>query len=177
MTVSRLLSSLSSMKTIFLLRHAQTHPPSYTFSDRERVLTNAGQAQARTLGEFLQKNNYYPNAVLCSPAVRTRQTLEGICEHVEGLRVEYPEKLYGASLNDHMSILQNLNKNFDSIMIIAHNPGIFELALRLANEEGRDRIGVSYAPGTLTVLSHKNGWADLPSGSSRVIDLFKPVAD
>ena len=69
-------------KRLFLLRHASTAPRS-SGSDIDRVLSPQGHADAAALGAFMSEKGYIPDAVLCSPAPRTRQTLEEVRKSVD----------------------------------------------------------------------------------------------
>ncbi|MFT9142880.1 SixA phosphatase family protein, partial [Acetobacter orientalis] len=69
-------------RKLLLLRHAEAAPaPMGDFSsaaDHARPLTAAGLAAAQRCGLWLRQQGLSPDYVVCSPAVRTRQTLEGL---------------------------------------------------------------------------------------------------
>lgn len=130
--------------------------------------------QAHRLGHIMAQKAYCPALVLCSPAQRTRQTLEGILKTIPDLVVEYPERLYSATKDDHMDVIHGLGTSYESAMIIAHNPGVFELAHGLANGDTRDMIGFSYPPATMVVLKFDvKAWADVDLGLGKVLNVYK----
>ena len=78
--------------------------------------------------------------MLCSPARRSRETLERV-EAAFGDRVKarFEEALYGASEAELLARLRALPPELDSVMIVGHNPGLKDLALALASE-GAERV-------------------------------------
>jgi phosphohistidine phosphatase len=56
---------------VVLVRHAEAAPGD---PDELRTLTPEGRAQARALGEQLRAEGVEPDAVLCSPLLRARET-------------------------------------------------------------------------------------------------------
>lgn len=120
------------MKTLYLLRHAKTEPGEATQQDHERRLLGRGQRDAMHLGEWLGKQLWRPDLVLCSSSVRTRQTLEQMNLGLAvPLQAQYSEQLYLASAGDLLQIVQQLDDTIRSAMIIGHNPGIHQLCLML----------------------------------------------
>ena len=63
---------------LILWRHAEAEEAQPGMSDLERALTSKGQKQARRMGQWL--NTQLPDScrILCSPAVRTLQTVEAL---------------------------------------------------------------------------------------------------
>jgi phosphohistidine phosphatase len=56
---------------LLIVRHAEAAPGD---PDESRALTTAGRDQARRLGDELRGDGLVPNAVLCSPLLRARET-------------------------------------------------------------------------------------------------------
>jgi phosphohistidine phosphatase SixA len=75
-------SKIMPMKTLMLLRHAKAGFDLSGQADAERVLTHAGKQDALKLGYKLKGRNDRVDHYLCSPATRTRQTLEAIREAI-----------------------------------------------------------------------------------------------
>jgi phosphohistidine phosphatase SixA len=62
------------MRDLILLRHAHAEPASAGQDDRQRGLSDTGQAEARAAGDWLAEHGATPGRVLCSPAQRTLMT-------------------------------------------------------------------------------------------------------
>ena len=115
---------------LYLLRHAKSSWESYR-DDHERVLSNRGRKDARTLGEYLCKNIINFENTLCSSSYRTRETIS-IINKVSPYSIDeinYLDSLYHASSNKIKEIIQNHTNK--SLLIVAHNPGISELISEL----------------------------------------------
>jgi phosphohistidine phosphatase len=123
-------------REIFLLRHSKSDWDSHR-SDHERPLNKRGQQNAKRIARWLKEKYLYPSLVLCSTAVRTRQTLAPIVETLELShdRIKYLDELYLAELNTLLSILRNIESAESSVMLVGHNPGMEELVSALASTD------------------------------------------
>lgn len=74
------------MPTLILLRHAKAEASGVgsAGTDIERELAQRGREQARAAAQLLVDHGLVPDIVLCSAAVRTRQTWEGISAELPG---------------------------------------------------------------------------------------------
>ena len=64
------------MKTIYLLRHAKSSWKDDSLDDFDRPLAARGRKAAKMVAEYLIRHRIEPAQILCSSAVRTRETLE-----------------------------------------------------------------------------------------------------
>jgi phosphohistidine phosphatase len=85
------------MPTLYLLRHAKSSWGDPELPDHDRPLAPRGERAAALIGEHLRSAGIAPALVLCSSAVRARETLDRVAPEGE-LRIE-PE-LYGAEEHD-----------------------------------------------------------------------------
>lgn len=155
------------MKTLFILRHAEAAPAAEDFS---RSLTAKGIRDMQAMTSRLGECDLRPDFVLCSPAKRTRMTLENL---LPGVQAEFPEAMYNGSAGTHYEFLKRGNDGFRSVMIIAHNPGIFNLTRFLA-APGPD-VPKDYVPGTLTIFECAiERWAGLMPGVNRIVRVLAP---
>lgn len=159
------------MKRLLLLRHAKAVRDS-AGGDHERALNARGRSNAAALGAFLQKSGFAPDMVLCSTAKRTTETWELVAEEL-GLatKVAFLEALYLASSKKIQNIVRNADG--DTLLIVAHNPGIEECAAELAHKPGikdevarLERLEEKFPTCALAVLEFEiESWKDLaPSG-------------
>ena len=68
------------MKEIFILRHAKSSWDNINLSDFERPLAKRGINDANTMCDYLSKNSFSVDKVLCSNATRTKETLDIISD-------------------------------------------------------------------------------------------------
>ena len=71
----------TSTKKLFLMRHAKSDWADSSLSDMERPLNARGRASAPLMARWIQSHRSIPDVVLCSTAIRTRQTLGLLIEN------------------------------------------------------------------------------------------------
>jgi phosphohistidine phosphatase len=136
--------------TLYLLRHADALPFSAS-GDFTRTLSNLGKQQVAALATTLEASPLVVDYVYCSKAPRALQTWEGIKVHVTCDHVEISEYFYNitaSAIREYVSLHPGC-----TVMVIAHNPGIAELAYALALATGHPippAIADHYPPCTLT---------------------------
>lgn len=138
-------------KKIILLRHAEASNANFSTNDFNRSLSHSGQQQALSIGQRIYRHVTSPISVVCSTAVRTRQTLEALnIDHI--LDVHYYESLYNGDLTDYLEVITKAS-NFP-LLLIGHNPVISELAtlLRRPDDTTIDYRGFM-APANLVEIS------------------------
>ncbi len=120
------------MKKLYLLRHAEAEKKTGQ-SDFERSLTSFGEFQAELLGEHMKENSIIPNLIICSDAIRTKQTLHAINKSLKLSHnaLVYEHKIYNSSVEELENQILHTKDSVDSLMLIAHNPAITTLPLKL----------------------------------------------
>jgi phosphohistidine phosphatase len=166
------------MKRVYLLRHAKSSWKDSSLADRDRPLARRGRRAAKSMAGHLEAERIRPDRVLCSPACRTRETLERI-EGAFGDRVEttFDEALYAASEAGLLARLEALPEDVGSVMVIGHNPGLEELALALAAEgPGLARMREKYPTAALATIDlPATRWSELERGSGELVGYVRPA--
>ena len=116
---------------LHLLRHAKTNPLSPTSLDFDRELLPRGYEQINELKTFLKAHPIEPNIILCSSAMRTRQTLAEIQDLWPSASIRFIDDLYLASKQEILSEICALQTP-EEILVVGHNEGLSELAMNLA---------------------------------------------
>jgi phosphohistidine phosphatase len=115
--------------------------------------------------------------VLCSSSLRTRQTLAAILPALgDALEIRIERALYGTGAAQLLERLQHLPARVSSAMLIAHNPGIQDLALALA-AGGPALAGLreKFPTGALATLEvDVERWRDLDHGTATATTLVTP---
>lgn len=160
------------MPKLFLLRHAQAGS-SLSKNDKDRPLSPHGIQQAKLVAPYLQDIDL----ALCSNAKRTKMTLETTIDAGASIKkIEYLETLYNAPLGDILSALQSCEGQ--NIIIVAHNPGIHQLAGTLAGNGEKsqlEQIRLFYQPATLAIFDCDiENWAEIQPQANTLIDLIIP---
>jgi len=165
------------VRTVILLRHGKSSWSDSSVADIDRPLAPRGERASRRIAKYMRRKGIRPALVLCSPALRTRQTLEAI-EPSLGKRctVELVPQLYAASERELLEQLQALPESVSSVMLIGHNPGLHNLAVVLASR-GADlpQLEEKFPTGGLaTLIVHSKSWAALSPGDAELIDYAVP---
>ena len=118
-------------RRLILLRHAKSDWPDVP--DRDRPLAKRGRRDAPRIGRWLHDHGYLPDVVICSTARRTEQTWELVAPELAGApSVRFEPRAYAASALTLRYLLQELPGRYRAALLIAHNPGLSELAASLA---------------------------------------------
>jgi phosphohistidine phosphatase len=165
------------VKRVYLLRHAKSSWKDGSLADRDRPLAGRGKRAAKAIAGHLEAERIRPDLVLCSPARRTRETLERV-EGAFGDRVEarLEEALYGASEAELLAVLEALPDDVGAVMLIGHNPGLEELALALASEgPGLARMREKFPTAALATIDlPADRWSEIERGSGELAGYVRP---
>ena len=122
------------LEELVLLRHAHALHPEGWQADAQRALSAVGQGEAMRAGEWLRGLDT-PDAVLCSPAVRTRETLAQVTAAGCPLpAARFEADIYDASLGDLLGAIERQLADVPDtcrLWLIGHNPGLEQLVFHL----------------------------------------------
>ena len=118
------------MIKLHLLRHAKTNHHSPTGLDFDRELLPRGYEQIAELKNFLKEHPIDPKIILCSSAMRTRQTLAEFQGLWPSASIRFIDDLYLASKQEILSEICALQTS-DEMLVVGHNEGLSELAMNL----------------------------------------------
>lgn len=146
------------MLTLALLRHAKSSWDQPGLDDFDRPLNARGTDAAPLMGAEIRRIGLQPDITLCSPALRTRQTLQlALPELVaSGRGVRFDRDLYTASAEDLLAILRALPSEAKVALIVGHNPAMHNLALALVGSGAKEDLADltdTYPTGALAVLT------------------------
>ena len=169
-----------AVKSILLLRHAKSAWKDAHLADHDRPLSPRGARNAAALARYLPSLGLRVDLVLCSTALRTRQTLAALMGQWRGpappLALE--AGLYLASDTALLARLQALPEQVSTVLLVGHNDGIWQLAQGLAGRGDarlREMLAERYPTGCLSMLQCKDRpWAELAWGSAELIALVRP---
>lgn len=145
---------------LWLLRHAKSSWDDPGVEDRERPLASRGERAADRMRDYVAAEGIRPALVLCSSALRTRQTLARVLPALEPeLEVRVESSLYTFDAAPLLDRLRAVSEGVASVMLIGHNPAIHELAVILATRGERvEALAQKYPTGALAEI-------DFPAGS------------
>lgn len=118
------------MKTLHLVRHADSGFAGYGISDFERILTAQGISDAQMMSKRLLSRGANVEMIVSSSATRAKNTALIFLEtlSVETRDFQLKDELYEAVLPVFFNIIEELPDDVSGILIVAHNPGLSEFA-------------------------------------------------
>jgi phosphohistidine phosphatase len=165
------------MKRLFLLRHAKSSWDDPELEDHERPLASRGRQGAKRVAAYMRENDFKPAIVLCSTALRARQTLELVAPAFpKQTEIEIERSLYSAGGRDLMTRLRRVRPDAQSVLLIGHNPAMQHLALIVASEsEQMEPIRKKFPTAALAVLDVRiEDWGELGPGDGDLADFITP---
>ena len=168
------------MKTLLLLRHAKSAWSDARLADHDRPLNRRGERAAKAMADHLAASDWRPELILCSTALRTRQTLAALVGRLPppAPPIALEKGLYLASERVLLEHLRAVDDGVSSVLLIAHNDGIGDLAASLAGSGPAgplERLREKYPTGALAVLAVPVGsWRDLEPGAARLVEFTRP---
>src|SRR5262245_35321874 len=164
------------MLTLLLLRHAKSSWDDTSLDDFERTLNKRGEAAAPRMGQFMAQHGLAPDLVLCSTALRARQTLDLVLPKLsERPQVIYEDSFYLVAPSVMLARLQAVDPKQRSVMIVGHDPGMQGLALDMAGDGDPkllQALSAKFPTAGLAVIRFKSRlWSKVAAGAGR-LELF-----
>ena len=124
------------MKTLLLTRHAKSSWNDASLPDRDRPLAPRGERDAATMGRRLSQRHVDPGLIMCSPAVRAFATARIIARGLDYKRerITVEDRLYAASMDTLIEVIEELDDALDCVMLVGHNPECSALAYHFCSE-------------------------------------------
>lgn len=160
------------IRNLLLLRHAEAAERLALQNDYDRPLTERGIQQAVNVGHYLTTNEWQPQLILASPALRTRTTAKIVAD-----AIGYPEGeillepvIYNGSVQHLYQCVRQVHTDFTTVLVVAHNPGISYLGewLTKVPETALKPAGVLRIEFELAL------WSDLREGCGKWESIFQP---
>src|SRR5262249_42409731 len=170
------LSYRCCVKRLFLLRHAKSAWDDPALRDRDRPLAPRGRKAAKRVGRWAKPHGVTPQLVVCSSAIRAKQTLQRVLPSIGEPDVWVEVTLYAAGGETLLSRIRALPDEADEVMLVGHNPGLTEVLLLLAAPgKLRKRAAVNVPTGALAELEADVArWADVAPGGARLAEFVLP---
>lgn len=121
------------MKTLFLVRHAKSSWKSPVLSDHDRPLNSRGQLDAPLMATWLKDRGLVPDSILSSTALRALETARifaATLDKNEHLQLE--RLLYTANVQGMWRVIESLENQLDTVLLVGHNPALFEFVRQFA---------------------------------------------
>lgn len=166
------------MLRLYVMRHAKSSWAVPGARDFDRELNDRGVSDLVLVAKELRSNSYLPEKVLCSPAERTRQTLDGIRPALnDSTEIAFEQRLYSGGLEDYMTLIRE-EKTTSSLMTIGHNPMSGSVAFSLVgggDPELVELISYKYPTACVAVIDFdSSSWSEIGKRSGTLVDCIIP---
>lgn len=172
------------MKRLILFRHAKSSWTDSGLADHDRPLAPRGRRAAPAMARWLHDHDFLPRRVVCSSALRTRQTWSLLAEVWETLGADglpdvvVDRDLYLAHPGDIRAVVTESPMDLDALMLVGHNPGLHDLAATLATPgatRSHRRLARKFPTAAVAVLDFDvERWSDLRPGEGRLVAFMRP---
>lgn len=146
------------MHRLILMRHATAERDAPSGRDRDRPLSASGRSDAALMGRELARRGLRPDHALVSPAVRTRQTWDGLHDAFGDVVIKLEDPLYNAGPDTLRRFVEASEDEAGCLMVVAHNPGIHMLAVEYLIESAAspsvlDRMSGGFPTGAAAIFT------------------------
>ncbi len=167
------------MRRLILFRHAKAEPSESGLEDRARVLIERGRKDAGKIGAYMKSHALVPDRVVISPAARTQETWKftaAAFRPAPGATTADP--LYEATPHAIFGVIKEAPAAAHTLMVVAHNPGLHEVALMLiasGDIDARERLREKLPTAGLVVIDFAfDDWSKLHPQSGRLERFVSP---
>ncbi|MEJ2425335.1 MAG: histidine phosphatase family protein [Candidatus Thiodiazotropha sp.] len=166
------------MRELMLLRHGKSDWAEQV-EDFKRPLMDRGRRSAQLIGVWLQQQQFKPDYVISSPAVRAVDTADKTVK-VMGLDFEsiiQDRRIYGARLEDLLQVLASIPSSPRRVLLVGHNPGLEILVEYLQGERiPLPKDGKLLPTATLARIAMPDEWGELKSGCGSLQEITRASA-
>lgn len=119
------------MRRLMLLRHAKSDWP-VGVDDHDRPLAGRGRRASPSMGRYMAEEGLVPDLAIISTARRAQETWElARPAFVAEIFQRNERRIYEAPASAILDVITETGSEIRSLLLVGHNPGIQELALKL----------------------------------------------
>lgn len=162
---------------LWLLRHAKSSWDDADLPDEERPLAPRGQQAADRVRAYLAAEGIAPELVLCSAALRARETFARVLPGLGNeMQVLIEPGLYTFDSEVLLERLTRVPNGVASVMLVGHNPAMEELAARIADRGDRlDALREKYPTAGLAEIEFPAGsWETIADRPGELVRFVVP---
>lgn len=167
-------------KKLTLLRHAKSGWDDPVARDFDRPLNKRGEKAARVIGKWMREEGMDFDHIVASPAVRVIDTLDHVAA-IFGKRLEptWERRVYLASSATLMDVLREIEGDYQSVLMIGHNPGLEDLILDIVPDEKgddlRDSVYEKYPTAAVAEMELDIGeWSEIDRRCGKLTRFIRP---
>lgn len=141
-----------------------------SLTDFQRPLNSRGKSDGPLMANYLSVKINKIDYLHSSSSVRTFETSKFFINQIKFEKIEYDDALYHSSSRSILNMIKNYSEEYQSAVIIAHNPGLTNFINELTN------ISLDNLPttGVAEINFNCDNWKNISIENSTLIDLKFP---
>ncbi len=160
------------MKSVLFFRHGKSDWGARYDHDHERPLAKRGRKAAKKMGRYLAVQGPIPDRILCSTALRARETLERALKAGSwaGCTVQFSRMIYEAGPDELLARIRDETDGTQVLMIVGHEPVLSILIAESTGHPWRPFPTAAMAEVVFAVTR----WEQVEPGKGRLAWLVRP---
>lgn len=162
------------MPELLVMRHAKSAWDTGA-ADHQRPLAPRGERDRVTMARWLVASQLRPDRVLCSSALRARETAQYVVDTfgLAPAAVEFDDRLYQAGFRQWLGRIRD--QHDDRLLVCGHNPALDMLVEALSSvEPGLSASGKLMTTAAIAHLRFEQPWQDITFGSGELVTIARP---
>ena len=159
------------MRRVILMRHAKSSWDDPALDDFDRPLNKRGLRDAPEMGRRVALD-FDVDRIVSSTAARARATAEAVADvlGLDASQLAWSGTLYLSSPATQLQALREQPAEAETVMLVAHNPGVSNCASRLAGED----LGDLPTAAVVVIEFDVDAWDQLGFGAGRLVAVDTP---
>lgn len=148
-------------RDLVLIRHTKSSWNDFSLADLDRPLKKDRIDDAKKMGDKLKELDLHPDLIICSPALRAKQTAEHICDKLKYYysKIQFDKSIYESTEEEIMQVIQVTDETVRTLIIIGHNPSL----THFVNNFLRQKIDELPTTGVVWLEFDSSNWEINPS--------------
>ncbi len=173
-TTKETVSETKLSRHLYLMRHGKAEKSKKEDRDAFRPLVKRGRKDVKKIRNLMIDRQVRPDLILCSPAVRTMETLVKLKKAFGMTEVVFIDELYMADADDILRILRRTAPDKHEVLVIGHNPGLQNFLPMICDWDTADeelhhhRIADGFPTSALACLDIAEPWQNLGNAPVRL---------
>lgn len=155
------------------MRHAKSSWSESSLKDFDRPLNGRGLLDAPRMGRYLKDLNIIPDQLICSPALRAKQTLLKVSDElgINNEKIIWDEDLYFRGAVSYIQALKRVHEQSSVVLIAGHYPMVSDTVSTLIGRELSDHFSTA---SIVCVEVNLESWAALEESMCEFKWMVKP---
>lgn len=162
------------MLELYLLRHGKSDWNNFEVEDRARKVSIKGIKRSKLVGKYIKENKIEFDKIICSPAIRTQETMKIICGFINNKpEINTMDLVYSEGEKELLKYIKTQEDYFSKILIIGHQPTLSNLIKILSNDLRNEyfvKATCNYrTSGFFKLIFEENSWKKISFENSRIV--------